>query len=61
LTPQIWVPWSVWFVVLLLSAVWVPIYALDQTIQAGLQSRAKRETQARCDLAPLCQQGNLGG
>jgi len=53
---HIWVPWSVWFVVLLVSAVWVPIYALYQTIQAGLQSRAKRETQARRDLALLCQQ-----
>lgn len=51
-----WTPWSVWFVLLLVAAVWVPLYALYQTVEARLQSREKRDTQARRDLALTCQQ-----
>lgn len=54
-----WEPWTVWFVLLLVSAVWV---ALSQTIQARLQARAAQRsadaqlrTQTRADLAVLCQ------
>src|SRR5664280_1438957 len=51
-----WTPWSVWFVVLLVAAVWVPLYALYQTIEARLQSREKRQTRAVALLARTCQQ-----
>lgn len=51
-----WTPWSVWFVLLLVAAVWVPLYALYQTVEARLQSREKLDTQARRDLALTCQQ-----
>ena len=58
-----WTPWSVWFVLLLVAAVWVPVYALYQTVEARLQSREKRQTQAEklqtsavAQLARTCQQ-----
>src|ERR1700722_2291527 len=41
-----WEPGKVWFIVLLVAAVWVPIYAVYQTLEARLQSRAKIETEA---------------
>ncbi len=51
-----WTPWSGWFVALLVSAVWVPVYALIQTIQARLQARAELGREARRSLALFCQQ-----
>jgi hypothetical protein len=51
-----WTPWSVWFVLLLVAAVWVPLYALYQTVEARLQSREKRQTRAAALLARTCQQ-----
>jgi hypothetical protein len=51
-----WTPWSVWFVLLLVAAVWVPVYALYQTVEARLQSREKRQTRAVALLARTCQQ-----
>ncbi len=50
-----WQPWTVWFVALLVSAVWVPVYALGQAIRARRRARAQLKTQARRDLALLCQ------
>jgi VanZ family protein len=51
-----WTPWSIWFVALLAAAVWVPLFALYQTVEARRQSRARLETQATRDLALACQQ-----
>jgi len=58
-----WTPWSLWFVLLVVAAVWVPVYALYQTLEAKLQSREKRQTQAEklhtsavAQLARTCQQ-----
>ena len=57
-----WEPWTPWFVALLVCAVWVPLYALYQTIEARLQAgEARRQadaqlrTQTRSDLAVACQ------
>jgi hypothetical protein len=50
-----WAPWTVWFVILLVSAVWVPVYALYQTVQAQLKDRAQLKTQTVGDLVLLCQ------
>ncbi len=51
-----WTPWSIWFVLLLVAAVWVPLYALYQTVEARLQSREKVQTQAIAYLTRICQQ-----
>ena len=51
-----WTPWRVWFVLLLVAAVWVPLYALYQTVEARLQSSEKRHTRAVALLARTCQQ-----
>lgn len=51
-----WRPWSVWFVLLLVAAVWVPLYALYQTVEARLQSSEKRQTRELAVLERTCRQ-----
>jgi membrane-associated PAP2 superfamily phosphatase len=41
-----WTPWTIWFVLLLVTAVYVPIYALYKALDASFEREDKERAEA---------------
>lgn len=50
-----WEPWSFWFILMALSAVWVPVYALYKALDARESKAEKDQARLVSDLQISCQ------
>lgn len=50
-----WAPWKIWFVLMLVAAVFVPLYAFYKALDAYFLGEDKNVTKLKSDLDLLCQ------